>query len=74
MQEAVTNITNSTYGSVNGLAQGHTVTRNERVSTGDPSDALDSARRFLDGKGPEQLRAVLDGGGDGDETTTTAGA
>lgn len=67
VQEAVTNITNVIYGSVNGLAQGHTVTQEVRVATGDLSGALDSARRFLDDNGLQQLRAVLVGDGDGDD-------
>ena len=67
VQEAVTNITNIIYGSVTGLAQGHTVTQKVRVTTGDLSGALDSARRFLDDNGLEQLRTVLHGDGDEDD-------
>lgn len=73
VRATVTTIVNNIYGPVTGLAQGHNVTQKVRVTTGDLSGALDSARRFLDDRGLEQLRAVLGPAGDDDDKRSRLG-
>lgn len=73
VRAAVTTIVNNIYGPVTGLAQGHNVTQKVRVNAGDLGGALDSARRFLDDQGLEQLRAVLVHDGDNEEKRSRVG-
>ncbi|MFJ2504075.1 hypothetical protein [Microbacterium sp. NPDC087592] len=73
VEATVTTIVNNIYGSVTGLAQGHNVTQKVRIATGDLRGALESARRFLDDQGIEQLRAVLGLVGDDEDKRSRIG-